>query len=174
MAWRFTTILPAMTLTRPTGLSLVWRATAPAPRPGARTHDGGRAPLTRARSIRLWATAFWRCSAPVRCGGAWPHTLCRTGDRDWDAGAGAGMVSRRARPRLDGRRGGRCREVPPDVRVHPLPPHPALESLGSRLGVLRQSYPVFSGRRPAQALYARPRDYPSRCTVRAAHRGILL
>ena len=57
-------------------------------------------------------------------------------------------------PRPARRRRGRARrgEVPPRLRVHPLPPHPGLAHPGSGLRVLRQGDQLPAGHRPPQGL----------------------
>ena len=78
------------------------------------------------------------------------------------------QARRRPRPARRRRGGARRGQVPPRLRVHPLPPHAGLAHPGSRLRVLRQGDQLPAGHRPAQGLLQDPR--PRRPTARSARR----
>ena len=101
-------------------------------------------------------------SGPVPSGGACRPAAARgltrfVGRQHGAGGAAAGPGAGRggARPGGGAGGGGRGGEVPPGLRVRPLPPHPGLAGAGERLGVLRQGHALFPGHRPAQALLPR-------------------
>ena len=108
-----------------------------------------------AEPVEVFELVGRQCPAPALAGRRrpGPHAALWGGSTELEALHQA-LAQAQAGPRPGGRPGGGSGrgQVPPGVRVCPLPPHAGLAGAGERLGVLRQGHALLPRHRPAQAL----------------------